>query len=147
MASVNKVILVGRLGKDPELKYTPAGVAVANFSMATSEVFVGKDGQKNETTEWHNIVVWNKTAENCSKYLTKGKQAYVEGKLQTRSWDDKQTGQKRYATDVVAHTVQFLDSQKQQGQPPQAEYGSQPSGGGQQQYQPQQQVNIEEIPF
>jgi single-strand DNA-binding protein len=145
MASVNKVILVGRLGKDPELKYTPAGVAVANFSMATSEVFVGKDGQKNETTEWHNIVVWNKTAENCSKYLTKGKQAYIEGKLQTRSWDDKQTGQKRYATDIVAHTVQFLDSQKQQGP---AEYGSQPSGGGQQQYQQQAGApNLEEIPF
>jgi len=105
--SVNKVILVGRLGQDPELKYTPSGSAVCNFSLATSESWSDKSGQKQERTEWHRVVVWSKLAELCNQYLAKGRQAYVEGRLQTRSWDDK-TGNKRYTTEVLASTIQFL---------------------------------------
>ncbi len=106
--SVNKVILVGNLGAKPELRYTPGGQAVANFNIATSERWGGRDGQQaQERTEWHRIVVWGKTAENCGKYLDKGRQVYIEGRLQTREWNDKE-GQKRYTTEIVAMTVQFL---------------------------------------
>lgn len=105
--SVNKVIILGRLGQDPELKYTPGGMAVCNFTLATSESWADKAGQKQERTEWHRIVVWGKLAELCNQYLTKGRQAFVEGSLQTRSWDDK-SGQKRYTTEINAKTVQFI---------------------------------------
>ncbi len=105
--SVNKVILVGRLGQNPEVRYTPSGAAVANFSLATNENWIDKSGQKQEKTEWHRIVVWGKTAENCNQYLAKGRQVYVEGKLQTRQWQDKD-GQTKYTTEVQAQTVQFL---------------------------------------
>jgi single-strand DNA-binding protein len=105
--SVNKVIILGRLGQDPELKYTPSGTSVCNFSLATSESWTDKSGQKQEKTEWHRIVVWGKLAELCNQYLTKGRQAFVEGKLQTRSWEDKD-GSKRYATEILASTVQFI---------------------------------------
>ncbi len=105
--SVNKVIILGRLGQDPELKYTPGGMAVCNFTVATSESWADKAGQKQERTEWHRVVVWGKLAELCNQYLTKGRQAFIEGSLQTRSWDDK-SGQKRYTTEVVAKTVQFI---------------------------------------
>jgi len=105
--SVNKVIILGRLGQDPELKYTPGGAAVCNFSLATSENWTDKSGQKQEKTEWHRIVVWGKLAELCNQYLSKGRQAFVEGKLQTRSWDDN-NGQKRYMTEINASTVQFI---------------------------------------
>jgi single-strand DNA-binding protein len=108
MSGVNKVILVGRLGNDPEIRYTQQGVAVTNFNIATSENWVDKGGQKQERTEWHRIVVWGKMAETCSQYLTKGRQVFIEGRLQTRQWDDKDGG-KRYTTEVVASTVQFLD--------------------------------------
>lgn len=109
MAGVNKVILIGRLGKDPDVRYTPSGQAVANFTMATSENWTGKDGQKQERTEWHRIVVWGRLAELCKDYLKKGRQVYIDGKLQTRSWDDKE-GKKMYTTEIVANTVQFLGS-------------------------------------
>ena len=105
--SVNKVILLGRLGQDPELKYTPGGAPVCNFSMATTESWTDKSGQKQEKTEWHRIVVWGKLAELCNQYLAKGRQAFVEGRLQTRSWDDKD-GNKRYTTEILANTVQFI---------------------------------------
>ncbi len=108
MSGVNKVILVGRLGNDPEIRYTQQGVAVTNFNIATSENWLDKTGQKQERTEWHRIVVWGKMAEVCSQYLTKGRQVFVEGRLQTRQWEDKEGG-KRYTTEVVAATVQFLD--------------------------------------
>ncbi len=116
--SVNKVMLIGRLGSDPDMKYTTSGIPVTKFSLATSEYFVDKGGQKQETTEWHKIVCWNKLADNCSKYLAKGRLVYVEGKITTVSWDDKQSGQKRYATEIVAATVQFLGdgAGKPQGQ-------------------------------
>ena len=106
MASVNKVILVGNLGKDPELKYTQAGKAFCNFSIATTEAWNDAAGVKQEKTEWHRITVWAKQAENCGKYLKKGSSAYVEGRLQTRSWDHN--GEKRYATEIVADSVKFL---------------------------------------
>ena len=105
--SVNKVILLGRLGQDPELKYTPGGSAVCNFSLATTESWTDKSGQKQEKTEWHRIVVWGKLAELCNQYLSKGRQAFLEGRLQTRSWDDKD-GNKRYTTEILASTVQFI---------------------------------------
>ncbi|MBI5874280.1 MAG: single-stranded DNA-binding protein [Deltaproteobacteria bacterium] len=100
-------MLVGRLGKDPEIKYTPSGTAVTNFTMATSENFKDKDGQKQERTEWHRIVAFGKLAEICGEYLAKGKQVYIEGRIQTRSWDDK-NGNKRYTTEIVANIMQML---------------------------------------
>jgi single-strand DNA-binding protein len=107
MASVNKVILVGNLGRDPEIRYTPSGQAVANFTLATSENFTNREGKREERTEWHRIVVWGKTAELCTQYLAKGRSVYIEGRLQTREWEDKE-GQKRRTTEVVAQSVQFL---------------------------------------
>jgi len=110
MSGINKVIIVGRLGQDPEIRYTPNGQPVANFSVATSEVWLDKQsGEKQERTEWHRIVVWGKLAELCRDYLKKGKQIYLEGKLQTRSWNDK-SDQKRYATEIIAQSIQFLDA-------------------------------------
>jgi len=105
--SVNKVILVGNLGKDPELRYTPSGAAVANFTIATSERYKDRNGQTQEKTEWHNIVAWRQLAEICGKYLHKGKQVYIEGRIQTRSYDDRD-GNKRYITEIVADQMQML---------------------------------------
>lgn len=119
MASVNRVTLVGRLGTDPDLKYTNSGVPVAKFSLATSETFMDKAGQKQEETTWHKIVTWQKLAENCGKYLAKGRQVYVEGKITTVTWDDKQTGKKCYATEIVANNIQFLGDQQARQQGPQ----------------------------
>ena len=108
MASVNKAIIVGYLGRDVEMRYMLDCKAVASFSVATTESWKDKtSGEKQEKTEWHNIVVWGKQAETCAQYLDKGRTVYVEGRLRTRSWDDKD-GQKRYATEVVAERVQFL---------------------------------------
>jgi single-strand DNA-binding protein len=108
MGSVNKVILVGNLGADPELKYTPSNRPVCNLSIATNEVFKDKGGQRQERTEWHRVTVWGDQAELCSKYLAKGRMVYIEGRLQTRSWDDKTDGKKRYSTEIVADRVTFL---------------------------------------
>lgn len=105
--SVNKVILVGNLGKDPDLRYTASGTAVCNFSIATTESFKDRDGNRQEKTEWHNIVVWRQLAEICGKYLVKGKQVYIEGKLQTRKWEDRD-GNPRYTTEIVADQMQML---------------------------------------
>lgn len=114
MAGVNKVILVGNLGRDPELRYTPGGQAVANFSLATTERFSTRDGDKQERTEWHRIVAWGRTGELCAQYLSKGRSVYIEGRLQTREWEDKE-GQKRRTTEVVANTVQFLGGRGGEG--------------------------------
>ncbi|HCU24746.1 MAG TPA: single-stranded DNA-binding protein, partial [Deltaproteobacteria bacterium] len=103
------VILIGNLGSDPEVKYTPSGAAVANFNIATNESWTTKEGKKEERTEWHKIVVWNKLAELCGEYLSKGRPVYLEGRLQTREWNDKD-GNKRYTTEIVAQTIQFLGS-------------------------------------
>ena len=105
--SVNKAILIGNLGRDPEVRFTGSGKAVANFSIATSEVFSDAQGQRQERTEWHNIVVWGKQAETCGQYLQKGRQVYIEGSIRSRQYDDKE-GNKRYITEIVAQRVQFL---------------------------------------
>jgi single-strand DNA-binding protein len=107
MIGVNKVILIGNLGKDPELKYTPGGQPVATFSLATTERWNDRNGQRQDRTEWHNIVVWGKLAELVNQYLKKGRSAYIEGRITNRSWDD-QSGVKKYRTEIVAVTVQFL---------------------------------------
>jgi len=107
MASVNKVILIGNLGRDPELRYTQGGQAVANFTLATNENFPGKNGERQERTEWHRIVAWARTAELCAQYLSKGRSVYIEGRLQTREWENRE-GQKQRTTEIVAQTVQFL---------------------------------------
>jgi single-strand DNA-binding protein len=131
MASVNKVILVGNLGQDPEIRYTPAGAAVANFSIATSESWTDKNsGQKQSKTEWHRIVAWNKLAEICGEYLHKGKQVYVEGSLQTRKWQDND-GKDRYTTEVKIHTMQMLGNRNDGGG-----QGGEYQQGGQQRQQP-----------
>lgn len=109
MSGVNKVIIVGRLGADPEVKAVGQGSTVTRLNIATSENWMGKDGQKQERTEWHRVVVWGKLAEICGKHLSKGRQVYVEGRLQTRQWEDQQ-GQKKYTTEIIANTVQFLGS-------------------------------------
>jgi single-strand DNA-binding protein len=109
MGTVNKVILVGNLGKDAELKRTPGGAAVTTVSLATTDVYNDREGQRQEKTEWHKVVIWGKTAESISEYLTKGRQIYVEGRLQTRSWDDKD-GNKRYTTEIRADRVVLLGS-------------------------------------
>lgn len=126
--SVNKVILVGRLGQNPEVRYTAAGAPVATFSLATSENWMDKSGQKQERTEWHRIVVWGKMAETCNQYLSKGRQVYIEGRLQTRQWQDKE-GQTKYTTEVQAQTVQFLGSNAGGEQRPSREFGEQPQMG------------------
>ena len=107
--SVNKVILIGRLGKDPEVKYTPSGAPVAKFTLATDEVFKDRAGEQQRRTEWHTIVAWNKLAEICGQYLTKGKQVYVEGSIRSRQWED-QSGNKRTAYDIVAREMKMLGS-------------------------------------
>jgi len=112
--SVNKVILVGNLGKDPELRYTPTGAAVANFSLATTERYKDRDGNRQEKTEWHNIVAWRQLAEICGKYLHKGKQIYLEGKIQTRSYDDRD-GNKRYMTEIVMDQMHMLGNKNDSG--------------------------------
>jgi single-strand DNA-binding protein len=131
---VNKVILVGNLGRDPEVRSTPSGQQVASFTMATERRWKDKNGQRQKETEWHNIVVWGKQAEIAGQYLTKGKQIFLEGRLQTRSWDDRQTGEKKYRTEVVCDNFQMLgtrggDFEGGQGQGASAS-GSASQGGG-----------------
>jgi single-strand DNA-binding protein len=113
--TLNKVMLIGRLGQDPELKYTPSGQAVANLSLATNLVWKDKDGNNQEKTDWHRIVVWRKLAETAGQYLKKGSRVYVEGRLQTRSWQD-QNGVTKYITEVVADTFTFLESRGERGE-------------------------------
>jgi len=109
MAGVNKAILLGRLGKDPEIRYTSNGTAVCNFSIATSETWKDQSGEKQERTEWHRIVAFGKLGEICGEYLAKGKQVYIEGRLQTRTWEDK-SGNKRETTEIIITTMQMLGS-------------------------------------
>src|SRR5690606_5278237 len=139
MASgVNKVILVGNLGADPDMRYTPGGSGVCELRLATNESWTDKSGQRQERTEWHRIVVWGKRAELCAKYLSKGRQVYVEGKLRTRAWEAKD-GHKRWTTEIIANDIQFLSSGGRgegggRGEPPPGEpdfdYGGGGGGGG-----------------
>ena len=134
MASVNKVILIGNLGRDPELRFTKDGRPVTNFTLATNERWRDKQGNSQERTEWHRIVVWDKQAENCAQYLQKGRSAYIEGRIQTRDWEDKD-GNKRQTTEVVALQVTFLggrgDGAGRSGgdSPPPPEPSDSPAGG------------------
>ncbi len=128
---LNKVMLIGNLGSDPELRTIPSGQTVANFTLATSESFKDSSGAMQERTEWHRIVAWGRLAEICGQYLKKGRQVYVEGRIQTRSWDDQKTGEKKYATDIVVTDMQMLGGMREGG----SGYGD----GGQQNYSPSQQ--------
>lgn len=140
MASLNRVTIMGNLGQDPELRYTQNQTAVCTLNIATTDYRTGQDGQRQEFTEWHRVVVWSKQAENCSKYLAKGRSVLVEGRLQTRSWEDK-TGQKRYVTEIVAQNVQFVGGGRDrpagvgapqpQGQGGYSRDNQQQAGGGQ----------------
>lgn len=132
--SLNKAMILGNLGSDPELRYTKSNTPVCNISVATNEVWTDSNGERQQRTEWHRVVVFGRTAENMNEYLEKGRQVFVEGRLQTREWEDKQ-GQTKYTTEIVADNVQFLssrgqgDGRPQQGPPPAQQ---QPQGGGQQ---------------
>jgi single-strand DNA-binding protein len=133
MSGINKVILVGNLGKDPEVRHLEGGAVVAKFPLATSETYKTKDGQRAEQTEWHNIVMWRGLAESAEKFLRKGSLVYIEGKIRTRSWDDKD-GNKRYATEIIADTMTMLGARRNedtQGQDPRPHQGDmqQPSQG------------------
>ncbi len=139
MAGVNKVILVGNLGADPEMRYTPSGTAVANFNIATSEVRKNKEGQKETQTEWHKIVAFGRLAEICGEYLSKGKQVYVEGRIQNRTWEDRD-GNKRYTTEIIINTMQMLGSKEGV----RADAGA-PQGGPPETDAPA--ADIEDVPF
>ncbi len=141
MASVNKVILIGNLGRDPELRFTRDGQGVANFTLATNERWRDKDGQNQERTEWHRIVVWGKTAENCAQYLQKGRSCYIEGRIQSREWEDKE-GNKRQTTEIVAQNVTFLGGRGEGGGG-----GGRPGSGTQDAPPPEPGPEGSEIPF
>ncbi len=134
---LNKVILIGRLGADPEIRYTPDGTMVTNFRLATDEQWKTKTGEKAQKTEWHRIVTFRKLAEICGNYLTKGKLVYVEGKIQTRSWEDKE-GVKRFITEIVASNMQMLDSKGQ---------GKEQDGGWSDQAPASSGEGEEDVPF
>lgn len=125
---LNKVMIIGRLGRDPELRYTPGGQPLANLNIATDESYIDRDGNKVDRTEWHRVTVWGKAAENCNNYLAKGSLVYVEGSLQTRKWQDQQ-GQDRYSTDIKAQKVQFLDRKGDRAQG--GDWNESPFPGGQ----------------
>ena len=129
--SVNKVILIGNLGVNPEVKYLPSGQPVCEFRIATSESYRDRNEQLQERTEWHRVVVWGKAGENCGKYLTKGQKVYIDGRLQTRSWDDKE-GKKQYMTEIVANSVVFLGGggAREEGAHSGGGYASRESYGG-----------------
>ena len=137
--SLNKVMLIGNLGKDPELRFTPSGRAVARFPIATSEQWTDQQGQRQDRTEWHNVVVWGKQAETCGQYLSKGRQVFVEGSIRSRQYDDKE-GQKRYITEVIAQRVQFLGGRGGDG-------GSRAGSGGGSSDAPPSLPEDDDIPF
>lgn len=127
MSSVNKAIVVGRLGKDPEVRFTGGGQSVCNFTVATSEDWKDRDGKKQERTEWHRIVVWGKLAELCGEHLKKGRQCYVEGRIQTREWTDKE-GKRNFTTEIVANVVTFLGGRGASSPGPESVEEGQPTG-------------------
>lgn len=132
MASLNKVILIGNLGKDPENRFLPSGGAVCNFSIATTESWKDKaTGQKQEKTEWHNITMYNRLAEIAAQYLKKGSSVYIEGRLQTRKWQDKTTGQDRYTTEIIADQMQMLGGRSGGGAPAEGGYNEEYSAPNQ----------------
>ncbi len=157
MSSVNKVILIGRLGRDPEIKYTPSGAPVAKFSIATDEVFKDRSGEQQKRTEWHNIVAWNKLAEICGEYLTKGKQVYIEGSIRSRQWEDQQ-GNKRTSYEIVAREMRMLGSKadseravaaaaERPANPSPSSSPSEPRAPEPEAQPPETQITDEDIPF
>ncbi len=138
MASVNKAILIGNLGADPELRYTSGGTAVASFGIATTEKFKNKDGEQQERTEWHNIVCWTRLAEIANEYLRKGSSVYIEGRIQTRSYDDKD-GIKKYRTEIIAQRLQLLGGRPKSDQEPSAQPSAPP--------EPETPVDDDDLPF
>ena len=126
--SLNKVMLIGNVGRDPEMRYTQSGEPVTTFSVATNRRYKGSDGQPRDETEWHNIVAWRRLAEQCNEFLTKGRRIYIEGSLKTRSWDDQATGQKKYRTEIVATDMQMLDARPRDDE--QGDRGEQGEHGG-----------------
>ena len=153
MASVNTAMIIGRLGRTPELRYTQTGKPVCNFSVATDESYKGQDGNKVEKTQWHNIVVWGNQAEPCANYLDKGSLVYVEGGMETRKWQDKDGGD-RYTTEIKARRVQFLDSKGTEksgydGQRNQGEqaHGMQAQNNSQGPAFPSESQNMDSVPF
>jgi len=154
--SVNKVILIGNLGKDPEVKYTPSGMAVAKFSLATNDRFKDKEGNWQDRTEWHNLVAFQRTAEIAGEYLKKGRTVYIEGKLQTSSWDDKETGAKKYKTEIIVNELVLLGG-GQRGESGGGDFESGSAGGrskgasaasmDQRTPEPATEITDEDIPF
>ena len=144
--ALNKVMLIGNVGRDPEMRYIQSGEPVTTFSLATTRRWTGQDGQKHEETEWHNVVAWRRLAEQCNEYLTKGSSVYIEGRIQTRSWDDQATGQKRYRTEVVADRMQMLDRRTHDGG---SGSGSEGYGGGNggQRAGDENEIELEDTPF
>ena len=162
--SVNKVILLGNLGKDPEVKYTPQGTAVAKFSLATTERYKDKEGNWQDRTEWHNIVAWQRLAEIVGEYLKKGNKVYIEGAIRTNSWDDRESGQKKYRTEIIANDLVLLGGRGEGGSSEEGgggysrargaqAGGGKSSGSGNDQRQPEPdyaqstQITDEDIPF
>ena len=142
--SVNKVILVGNVGQDPEVKYTPSGTPVAKLSLATNERFKDRNDEWQERTEWHSIIAWQRLAEIVGEYIKKGSKLYIEGRIQTSSWEDRQSGSKRYRTEVVARDIVLLGSQENAGE------NSHPNGNGrghQETYASSSEIRHEDIPF
>lgn len=156
MSSINKVILIGRLGKDPELKYTPGGAPVAKFSLATDEVYKDRAGEQQKRTEWHNIVAWNRLAEICGEYLTKGKQVYIEGSIRSHQWED-QSGNKRTMYEIIAREMKMLgsraDSERAAGASAGASAASAPAAAHEagppppEPSRPEPEISDEDIPF
>lgn len=140
--SLNKVMLIGHLGSDVDLRYSQSGNAVANLSVATDESYMGQDGNKIQKTEWHRVVVYGRQAENCERYLAKGSLVFIEGRLQTRKWQDRQ-GQDRYVTEIIASRVQFLDRKDHDGGD--SGYGERPQMGNR--HDPEEPPEIDKIPF
>jgi single-strand DNA-binding protein len=149
--SINKVILIGRLGRDPELKYTPSGAPMAKFTMATDEVFKNRNGEMEKRTEWHNIVAWNKLAEICGQYLTKGKQIYVEGSIRSHQWEDKSTGVKRTGYDIVIQKMTMLgskaDSERSAGAAPGRAAAGEPEVPAPPEGSQEPEITDDDIPF
>jgi len=149
--SVNKVILVGNLGKDPEVKFTPSGTAVAKFSLATNERYKDKAGEWQDRTEWHNIVAWQRLAEIVGEYVKKGSKIYIEGRLQTSSWDDKESGQKKYKTEIIAQEVVRLGGRGEAADPDDTPRARGASAGAQRAHELEaadaSQITDEDIPF
>ncbi len=139
--SLNKVLLIGNVGRDPEMRYLQSGEPVTTFSVATNRRWSGSDGQPREETEWHNVVAWRKLAEQCNEYLIKGRKVYIEGRLQTRSWDDQASGQKRFRTEIVADRMIMLDSRD-----PRSRDGG-PGGGDEPGGPEDNAIDLDDTPF